>query len=56
MLFQLGLKGIYPTSEKINALVYGWWDLEAVQNSAMFYIWSQLKKDEYLNKNLRPFC
>jgi murein DD-endopeptidase MepM/ murein hydrolase activator NlpD len=48
-------KGIYPTAEKINALVYGGWDLETVVNPAMYEIWSNLKKyDEYL-KGEKPF-
>jgi murein DD-endopeptidase MepM/ murein hydrolase activator NlpD len=48
-------KGIAPTAEKVNALVYGGWDLEAVQNPAMYEIWGYLKKDEYTNKGLKPF-
>lgn len=51
----LGKKGIWPTAEKINALVYGGWDLETVVNPAMYEIWSQLKKDEFINKKLIPF-
>lgn len=51
----LGKKGIWPTIEKINALVYGGWDLEAVINPAMYENWSQLKKDEYL-KGYKPFA
>ena len=51
----LTAKGIWPTAEKINALVYGGWDLEAVINPAMYGIWSQLKKDEYVEKGMRPF-
>lgn len=52
----LGQKKIWPTAEKINALVYGGWDLNTVINPAMYEIWSQLKKDEYLEKGLRPFA
>jgi len=37
-----------PTNEEINACTYGGWDREAVANPAMYVIWSQLKKDEYL--------
>jgi len=48
-------KGIYPTAEKINALVYGGWDLETVINPAMYEIWGTLKKDEFINKKLIPF-
>lgn len=44
----LGKKGIWATPEKINALVYGGWDLESVVNPAMYEITSQLKKSEYL--------
>ena len=50
----LALKRIKPTAEKINALVYGGWDLPTVQNEAMFEIWSQLKKDEY-QRGFKPF-
>ena len=52
----LGKKGIFPTAEKINALVYGGWDLETVINPAMYEVWSQLKKGEYIDDGLRPFC
>lgn len=52
----LGIKKIFPTAEKVNALVYGGWDLETVINPAMYEIWSQLKKDEYIEKGLRPFA
>jgi murein DD-endopeptidase MepM/ murein hydrolase activator NlpD len=51
----LAKKGIYPTAEKVNALVYGGWDLLAVQNPAMYEVWSQLKKDEFTNQGLKPF-
>lgn len=50
----LGKKGIYPTAEKINALVYGGWGLDAVTNPAMYINWSQLKKDEFI-KGIRSF-
>lgn len=40
-----------PNNEEINACVYGGWDIEAVINPAMYQIWSQLKKDEYLKGN-----
>ena len=51
----LGKKGIWATPEKINALVYGGWDLETVKNPAMYEIWSQLKKDEFVEKHYLPF-
>jgi hypothetical protein len=51
----LGAKKIWPTAEKINALVYGGWDLPTVVNDSMYEIWSQLKKDEFINQKLRPF-
>lgn len=43
-------RGINPilSGEKINAIVYGGWDIEAVINPAMFDNWSQLKKVEFL--------
>lgn len=47
-------KGIWPSAEKINALVYGGWDLESVVNPSMYEIWSCLKKDEYL-KGEKPY-
>ena len=50
----LGQKKIWPTAEKINALVYGGWDLPTVINPALYEIWSQLKKSEYL-EGQRPF-
>jgi len=37
-----------PTNEEINACTYGGWDREVLINPAMYIIWSQLKKDEYL--------
>lgn len=37
-----------PTNEEINACTYGGWDREALKNDAMYIIWSQLKKDEFL--------
>jgi murein DD-endopeptidase MepM/ murein hydrolase activator NlpD len=52
----LAKKKLWPTAEKINALVYGGWDLEAVENPAMYEVWSQLKKDEFVNKKLKPFA
>lgn len=47
-------KKIAPTAEKINALVYGGWDLNSVKNPAMYELWSQLKKDEF-ERGFRPF-
>lgn len=38
-----------PSNEEINACTYGGWDREAIENPAMYVIWSQLKKDEYLS-------
>lgn len=43
-----------PNNEEINACVYGGWDIEAVLNPAMYELWSQLKKSEYL-EGQRPF-
>ena len=37
-----------PKAEEINACVYGGWDIEAVINPAMYPLWSQIKKSEYL--------
>lgn len=45
---------IYDT-EFINALVYGGWDFETVINPAMYEIWSNLKKSEYLD-GAKPYC
>jgi murein DD-endopeptidase MepM/ murein hydrolase activator NlpD len=38
-----------PSNEQINACTYGGWDRETVRNDAMYPIYSQLKKDEYLS-------
>jgi len=46
--------GRLPKAEEINACVYGGWDIEAVLNPAMYDIWSQLKKSEYINGQ-KPF-
>lgn len=43
-----------PTNEEINAATYGGWDRESIKNDAMYFIWSQLKKDEY-NNGLKSF-
>ena len=43
-----------PTSELVNAIVYGAWDRDIVKNDAMFEIWGTLKKGEFLNKKI-PF-
>jgi len=43
-----------PTNEEINACTYGGWDRESVSNDGMYFIWSQLKKDEF-NQGLKPF-
>jgi len=37
-----------PNNEEINACTYGGWDREVLLNPAMYVIWSQLKKSEYL--------
>ncbi len=37
-----------PNNEEINAAVYGGWDVETIEDPAMYVIWSQLKKSEYL--------
>jgi len=37
-----------PNNEEINAAVWGGWDIETIENPAMYTIWSQLKKSEYL--------
>lgn len=39
-----------PNNEEINAAIWGGWDMEAIENPAMYSVWSQLKKDEYLSK------
>ena len=45
-----------PNNEEINAIVYGGWDIEAVENPAMYENWSSLKKySEYL-KGMKPYC
>ncbi len=56
ILWILCSKGIVPTAEKINALVYGWWDLPTVKNDGMYEVWWQLKKGEYFDEKLRPFA
>jgi len=43
-----------PSNEEINAATYGAWDRGAIANPAMYEIWSQLKKSEYL-EGQRPF-
>lgn len=55
MLATLLSKGVWASTEKINALVYGGWDLPSVINPAMYEVWSQLKKDEFIDKHLIPF-
>jgi len=37
-----------PKNEEINAAIWGGWNIEAIMNPAMYEIWSQLKKSEYL--------
>jgi len=46
--------GRLPKPEEINACVYGGWDIESVLNPAMYNLWNQLKKDEYLSGQ-KPF-
>ena len=36
-----------PNNEEINAAIWGGWDMEAIENPAMYAVWSQIKKDEY---------
>jgi len=36
-----------PNNEEINAAIWGGWDIETIENPAMYSIWSNLKKDEY---------
>jgi len=36
-----------PDTEETNALVYGGWDVEALENIAMLHNWRHLKKSEY---------
>ena len=43
-----------PDSETTNALVYGGWDIEAIDNIGMLNNWRYLKKQDYLN-GARPF-
>jgi hypothetical protein len=43
-----------PNNEEINACTYGGWDVETVENDSMYELWSQLKKNEYL-EGKRPF-
>jgi hypothetical protein len=47
--------GRLPNYEEINAIVYGGWDIEAVENPAMYENWSQLKKYGEYNSGMRPF-
>lgn len=39
---------------EINAVVYGAWDRDAIVNPAMYELWSQITKGDYL-KGIRPF-
>jgi hypothetical protein len=36
-----------PNNEEINAAVWGGWDMEAIENPALYAVWSQLKKTEF---------
>jgi len=38
-----------PNNEEINAAIWGGWDIEAIMNPAMYQIYSQIKKVEYLD-------
>ena len=40
-----------PNGEVTNALVYGSWDWETVQDDSMYQVWSNLTKSEYVSKN-----
>ena len=42
-----------PTNDEIKACVYGGWDRETIANPAMYVLWAQLKKDDYL-KGIKP--
>ena len=42
-----------PRNIEIQAATYGGWDWESVANPALFPIWAELKKDEYL-AGMRP--
>lgn len=44
-----------PKPEEINAVVYGAWDREAIQNPAMYNLWGFITKNDYL-KGIRPFA
>jgi len=44
-----------PSNEEINACIWGGWDIETVMNDGMYMVWSQLKKDEFVNKKMKPF-
>lgn len=39
-----------PNNEEINAAIWGGWDIESIMNPAMYSIYSQLKKSEFLDK------
>jgi murein DD-endopeptidase MepM/ murein hydrolase activator NlpD len=53
-LFKNGLRRL-PNNEEINAATYGGWDREAIINTAMRFLWAYVKKDDYLNKGIKPF-
>jgi murein DD-endopeptidase MepM/ murein hydrolase activator NlpD len=46
--------GHYPSTVENNAAIWGGWDWQTITNDSMYDIFSQLKKDEFLNKQ-QPF-
>lgn len=50
---KLGLHPLMPT-RKVNALLYGGWDYDTVNNDGMYFQWGFIKKDEYL-RGIRAF-
>ena len=49
-----GLKRL-PSHEEINAVAYGYWDIEAIKNPAMAYNWKYLTKPGF-QAGEKPFC
>jgi len=45
----------FPTTVENNAAIWGGWDWQSIVNDSMFDIWSQLTKDEFINKKQQPF-
>lgn len=54
-LIKINMLSKINDTEFINALVYGGWSFEDAINPAMYEIWSNLKKNEYVDENKRPF-